>query len=115
RRHGTQAQPRVRTCRRAPTGTRARPAEERRRPSAAGHGSTAGLSVSPQQVLRRSGWGANGSDDDAARGQPGPGVDLLGAVLPHLEVQVRAGGLTAVADLGDLLAALDLLHGLHRE
>src|SRR4051794_68922 len=60
------------------------------------------------------------SDRDSAVGQPRDRVDPLAvdAALVHLEVQVRAGGLTAHAQKGDLLpglhvvpdADLDLLH-----
>src|SRR6187399_1964227 len=49
------------------------------------------------------------SEVDAPLSQPGARVDLRHAVPPHLEVQVGAGGLATVPDLGDLLAALDLL------
>src|SRR5699024_9005657 len=49
------------------------------------------------------------SERDAVLGQPRHRVDLLSAVLPDLEVQVRAGRLAAVAHRGDLLAGVDLL------
>ncbi|MCO5606206.1 hypothetical protein L7F22_060393 [Adiantum nelumboides] len=64
---------------------------------------------------RRSGVAGarRGGDVEAARGQPRQWVDLGAVRLPHLEVQVRAGGLAAVADLGDLVAGLDLLALLH--
>src|SRR3954452_10908980 len=69
---------------------------------------------------RRPETGHGFSELDAALAQPGQRIDLLAvdATDVHLEVQVRAGGLAAVAELGDLLAGLhrltlldeDLLH-----
>src|SRR5699024_10756375 len=46
---------------------------------------------------------------DAALRQPRLRIDALGAVLPHLEVEVRAGGEPAAAHLGDLVARRDVL------
>src|SRR6185312_5016396 len=54
-------------------------------------------------VLRGSGLVLLGSQRDAALGEPRQRVDLVLAAGPDLEVQVRAGGAAAVADLGDLL------------
>src|SRR4051812_38869177 len=56
-----------------------------------------------------------GSEVDAARGEPRRRVQLLAAGVPDLEVQVRAGGVAAVAHPGDLLAGLDRLALFHRE
>src|SRR6476660_4440823 len=55
-----------------------------------------------------------GSDVDAALVQPRDGVDLLAvdAALVHLEVQVRAGGLTALTEQRDLLAGLHVVADL---
>src|SRR5688572_1013073 len=53
---------------------------------------------------------------DAPRVQPRDRVDLAAVHLApgvHLEVQVRAGGLSAIADLGDLLAGRDPLADAH--
>src|SRR5690349_18003211 len=53
------------------------------------------------------------SDPDAVLGQPRRRVDGAAAVRVDLQVQVRAGGVTGVADLADLLARGDLL--AHRD
>ena len=45
--------------------------------------------------------------------QPSDRVDAVGAVQQHLEVQVRAGGVAAVADRGDLIARPDPLADLN--
>src|SRR5690349_14301110 len=60
---------------------------------------------------------AIGSDVDAALVQPRDGVDLLAVdtALVHLEVQVRAGGLTALTEQCDLLAGLHVVADLHED
>src|SRR5947209_17585467 len=45
-----------------------------------------------------------GTDGQAALGQPWHRVNPLAAAQQHLEVQMRAGGVAAVADGGDLVA-----------
>lgn len=52
-------------------------------------------------------------DVDAALLEPDLRVDLVAVLVPDLVMQVRAGGIAAVADGGDLIAGLDLLAGLH--
>src|SRR4051794_32659956 len=58
-----------------------------------------------------------GSDVDAALVQPRDGVDPLAvdAALVDLEVQVRAGGLAALAEQRDLVAGLHVVADVHQD